>query len=313
MNTPNLSIRQGRLYILDMGLRDYPELSGRILTCFPDGSGLETLISSLKNMPDGIAIDSQREHIYWIDAGVGAENDGSIHRCSLTGQDDVTIVPVGITHTPKQMVIAGASEKMYWSDREGMQVMRSDLDGTKIEILVRTGRTAEDKGNAENWCVGIAVDEEKGLMYWTQKGPSKAGKGRIFRARTTMPEGETPDNRGDIEVLFDMLPEPIDLELDTKRQILYWTDRGEVPFSNSVNRTNLEWKNENGGLKREILVRKLHEGIGIALDLENERMFFGDLMGSIYSANLDGTNKACILEDMGDVTGIAYLSTENLF
>ena len=82
---------------------------------------------------------------------------------------------------------------------------------------------------------------------------------------------------------------------------------------NSVNRTNLEGKDENGRLKREILVRELHEGIGIALDLENERMFFGDLMGSVYSANLDGMNKVCILEDMGDVTGIVYLSTENLF
>ena len=61
--------------------------------------------------------------------GVGMDNDGSIHRCSLTGQDDVTIVPAGITHTPKQMIIAGASEKMYWSDREGMRVMRSSLDG----------------------------------------------------------------------------------------------------------------------------------------------------------------------------------------
>lgn len=245
--------------------------------------------------------------------GVGMDNDGSIHRCSLTGQDDVTIVPVGITHTPKQMIIAGASEKMYWSDREGMRVMRSSLDGSKIEVLVKTGSTVEEKGNAENWCVGIAVDEERDLMYWTQKGPSKAGKGRIFRASTAIPEGETPDNRSDIEVLFDMLPEPIDLELDIKRQILYWTDRGEVPSGNSVNRTNLEGKDENGRLKREILVRELHEGIGIALDLENERMFFGDLMGSVYSANLDGMDKACILEDMGDVTGIVYLSTENLF
>ena len=161
--------------------------------------------------------------------------------------------------------------------------------------------------------MGIAVDEERDLMYWTQKGPSKAGKGRIFRASTAIPEGETPDNRSDIEVLFDMLSEPIDLELDIKRQILYWTDRGEVPSGNSVNRTNLEGKDENGRLKREILVRELHEGIGIALDLENERMFFGDLMGSVYSANLDGMNKVCILEDMGDVTGIVYLSTENLF
>jgi hypothetical protein len=44
----------------------------------------------------------------------------------------------------------------------------------------------------------------------------------------------TPPNRTDIEVLFDGLPEPIDLELDLKNRVLYWTDRGDPPRGNSL-------------------------------------------------------------------------------
>ena len=33
------------------------------------------------------------------------------------------------------------------------------------------------------------------------------------------------------------------------------------------------------------------EGIGLSLDLKGGRMFLTDLGGSVYSANLDGSNK----------------------
>jgi hypothetical protein len=35
------------------------------------------------------------------------------------------------------------------------------------------------------------------------------------------------------------LPEPIDLELDLYNHMLYWTDRGDPPRGNTVNRANL--------------------------------------------------------------------------
>ena len=86
------------------------------------------------------------------------------------------------------------------------------------------------------WCVGVTVDPDRGQIYWTQKGPDNAGKGRIFRAKIDIPNGETAANRTDIELLFDGLPEPIDLELDLKNRFVYWTDRGDPPLGNTVNR-----------------------------------------------------------------------------
>jgi hypothetical protein len=48
------------------------------------------------------------------------------------------------------------------------------------------------------------------------------------------------------------------------------------------------------------------EGIGLALDLKGGRMFITDLAGSVYSANLDGSNKKPLLFAEGNLTGIAY-------
>jgi hypothetical protein len=45
---------------------------------------------------------------------------------------------------------------------------------------------------------------------------------------------------------------------------------------------------------------------GIALDLKGQRMFFPDLGGNVYSANLDGTDKKVLLTGQGTLTGIAY-------
>jgi hypothetical protein len=63
----------------------------------------------------------------------------------------------------------------------------------------------------------------------------------------------------------------------------------------------------NGKKEPVIIFNHLMEGIGIALDLKGGRMFMTDLGGSVYSANLDGSNKKTILAAEGNLTGIAYV------
>jgi hypothetical protein len=48
------------------------------------------------------------------------------------------------------------------------------------------------------------------------------------------------------------------------------------------------------------------EGIGIALDARGNRMFVTDLAGSIYSAQLNGSEKRAIAMAQGNLSGIAY-------
>jgi len=122
-----------------------------------------------------------------------------------------------------------------------MRVMRGNLDGTKLETLVDTSKGDPRPGpDATKWCVGIALDTDRGHIYWTQKGGDNAGQGRIFRAGIEIPKGQDPKNRKDIELLYDGLPEPIDLDLDLANRMMYWTDRGDPPRGNTVNRAPLD-------------------------------------------------------------------------
>jgi sugar lactone lactonase YvrE len=212
------------------------------------------------------------------------------------------VVPPGGTFTPKQIQLDKKNGKLYWCDREGMRVMRSNLDGSQIETLVETGRGDADRHDQTRWCVGITLDAERKQIYWTQKGPDNGDRGRIFRAGIEMPKGETAANRSDIEIFFDGLPEPIDLELDHKDRVLYWTDRGDPPRGNTVNRASIDAKPQTP----EIVLTHLMEGIGIALDVPGNRMFVTDFAGSIYSARLDGSGERNFLYAQGNVTGIAY-------
>jgi hypothetical protein len=130
--------------------------------------------------------------------------------------------------------------------------------------------------------------------------------GRILRAGIEIPKGETAANRSDIEVFFNGLPEPIDLELDLEHRFLYWTDRGNPPRGNTVNRAPIDAK--PGQNEPQIVVSDLMEGIGIALDVPGNRMFVTDLAGSLYAAKLDGTDKRTLLAAQGNLTGVAYVA-----
>ena len=287
-----------RLFFLDAS-------GGRVVSVNPDGSDKRVIVTSAGPIPDGIVVDAEAGHIYWTNMGNPIKNDGSIERVDLDGKNRTTIIPEGATFTPKQLHLEKESGKLYWCDREGMRVMRSNLDGSKIETLVDTsGGDPRPGRDATKWCVGITVDPERGKIYWTQKGPTKGGSGHIFRANIEIPKGETPANRSDIELFFANLPEPIDLELDVENRVLYWTDRGDPPRGNTVNRASIDAK--PGQATLEILVNHLMEGIGIALDLKGGRMFLTDLAGDIYTARLDGSGKRLLLAIQGNLTGIAY-------
>ncbi|MEV7239222.1 hypothetical protein AB0N06_36675 [Streptomyces sp. NPDC051020] len=104
-------------------------------------------------------------------------------------------------------------------------------------------------------------------------------------------------------MLFEGLPEPIDLELDLVERMLYWTDRGDPPRGNSVNRSPMDAPDRRR--TSEILLTHLMEGIGLALDPDHGRMYVTDLAGNVYAADLDGTNRREILVLQGNLTGIA--------
>ena len=111
----------------------------------------------------------------------------------------------------------------------------------------------------------------------------------------------------DIETLFDQLPEPIDMDPDLANRMMYWSDRGDPPRGNTISRAPMD---PNKG-PQQILVGGLKEGIGMALDLKDKRMFYTDLGGNVYGANMDGTDVRVLLSGQGALTGITWVDIKN--
>ena len=291
----------GHIYFLDFG--------GRVYRARPDGGDLQVIVQGLKNSPDGIDVDETTGLVYWSNMGRASDDDGSVERASIDGGPVTVVIPRGGMHTAKQMKLDRAGGKMYWSDREGMRVMRSNLDGSQIETLVEVARGDANRSYAGNWCVGIGLDLAGGKVYWTQKGPDNGYVGSIRRANLEIPKGQTAATRTDIEVLLDGLPEPIDLDLDVARRHIYWTDRGDAPNGNNVSRASMDLPRGSTAATRtdrEVLVRDLNEGIGLSLDLAHDRMFVTDFGGNLYTARLDGSARQRLHTGLGRLTGIAY-------
>jgi hypothetical protein len=313
----------GRLYFLDTR-------GHQVMSVNPDGSDLKALAQAAGS-PDGIAVDKAAGYVYWTNMGTFRPDPqgegergpgwwmrrfgpGSLQRADLNGSNVTTVVPSGGTYRPKQMTIDLRDGKLYWSDREGMRVMRSNLDGSDVETLVETGNRVEgQRGDPRDYCVGIALDLAHDEMYWTQRG-GRSNNGSIRRASMNIPKGESPAHRTDIQVLFDQMPEPVDLALDLKTRTMYWTsDGGTGPGADTVSRAPMDPPAGYDPAHRQdqqILASGLRGGIGISLDLAHGRMFFTDLGGNVYTANLNGSDEKTLLSEMGGLTGITYVASE---
>lgn len=293
-----MSNQAPRILVLDVGLSAEPPLlqAGQILELNPNDATkpLRVLVPN-QSLPDGIAIDSARQRMFWTCMGLPGKWDGAVYSSALDGTDVRTVVEPGKVNTPKQLTLDETAGKVYFCDREGLGVYRCDFDGSELEALVLNG-TPTTPPDVLAWCVGITVAPSLGKFFWTQKGISKSGKGRIFSAKIDTPAGQSATSRDDIQVVLDGLPEPIDLEFEEASSTLYWTDRGELPFGNSLNRARLDESGmpktvmtasasitaEVQERKYEILTRNLNEAIGLKLDVERRHIYMTDLGGSVY-------------------------------
>jgi len=126
----------------------------------------------------------------------------------------------------------------------------------------------------------------------------------MTRAGLDFPPGTDPTQRNDIELLWKDLPEPIDLEIDHLNGILYWTDRGNPPAGNPLNRAAIH---NHISTTPEILLSGLREGIGLALDHKNDTIYLSDLSGNLYSYEMDDSEHHKLYTSDRMFTGIAYV------
>ncbi|KAJ5120554.1 uncharacterized protein N7515_009942 [Penicillium bovifimosum] len=302
------------ILVLDLGLSATPPTTtaGEIIRISADGK-LPKAILKGQYLPDGIAVHSPSRRMFWTCMGVPGKSEGAVYSANVDGTDLKILVAPGIINTPKQLALDPAAQAVYFCDREGCRVYRCAFDGSNLEILIDRYRQDPTPEEASyRWCVGVAVSPSQGKFYWTQKGPSKGGHGRIFCANIVTPTGQSPDARDDVQCILSDLPEPIDLDVHEPSRTLYWTDRGELPWGNSLNRMRL---GEDGlplptdsSRKYEMITRNLNEAIGLKLDTVNSHIYLTDLGGSIYRCDLDGTHKEKLRSDDNRAfSGIALL------
>ncbi|OAV61823.1 fibroblast growth factor [Enteractinococcus helveticum] len=242
-----------------------------------------TIITDTGLHPDGIVCDGTT--IYWTTMGEGtgtnafgeaiyANDDGGVHATNVDSTNRRDIIPVGGTTTGKQLAMDSRGN-LYWGNREGFALTTAKKDGSQQRDLVKY----DGSGQERDWILGVAIDEANGYVYWSQKGSSEGGDGKILRARLEIPTGETAENRTDIQVVWDDLPAPIDLELEGDR--LFWTDRGRQPGGDSLNRAPLPPSGERGE-DPEVLTDAFQDPIGLAVDAEASLAYVADLAGRIW-------------------------------
>ena len=279
--------------------------SGRILRVRLSDGHVEPWYDDAGPIPDGIVVADGT--VYWTTMGrpevVGEGEagrlyhrpDGGVHAMGLDGTGRRDVVPNGSLTTGKQLTYADGV--LYWCDREGRRVSRARVDGSgQGDLVVNTG------DDELTWCVGVAVDPAGGHLYWSQKGPSRGGQGRIFRAGLELPAGEQPSARSDIELVWDGLPEPIDLHLEAGW--LYWTDRGAPPSGNTLNRAPLPGPGERGAAP-EILGGGFAEAIGLVV--ADDGAYVSDLGGHIWEVPLSGGPPRVLVQLPEAITGLAVL------
>src|ERR1700759_977864 len=151
-----------RLFVLEIN-------ADRIHSMNTDGSDPKTIVTGC-HLPDGIVVDVEAGHIYWTNMGIPNLNDGSVERADIDGKNRKTIVAKGDTHTPKQIILDKKGGKLYWCDREGMRVMRCNLDGSQLQTLIEAGRGEADSRDQKRWCGGRTIAPKFDPIYWSQKG-----------------------------------------------------------------------------------------------------------------------------------------------
>jgi DNA-binding beta-propeller fold protein YncE len=294
------------LYFLDVR-------GGRVGRLDLEAETVVDVVTGLREVPDGVAVHPAEGRVYWTNMGTpdhpvepGVERpfgnrNGSIQSAALDGSDVRTVLPQGAFTTGKQLALDVERGLLYWCDREGRGIWCAGTEGSGLTRLLDTSGSAG--GTIDEMPVGIAIDTERRLLYWTQKGPAKGDRGRIFRAPLDLPEGVDPARRDEVEVLWHGLPEPIDLHLTADGSRLYWTDRGALPQGNSLNTAAVPGRGEPAA-QHTVLATGFDEAIGLALDERAGVAYVSDLGGSIRAVDLADGSVRELLHAAGCFTGI---------
>ncbi len=342
-----LDVSEGKMYWSDLVGND-------IRRANLDGSDAEDLVSDVDN-PDALALDLDAGVMYWADRGIGSQGptvqranlDGSDLQVVASGDADGMILDVenglfyrsvggtirradldNIEEEENVTIFASrlneihldeAGGMIYWEDDETDNILRTDVDGSRIEHVVGgvmgwwswpnlalssaqgkvywagndgvIGRADLDGSNVEELVTGQdrprypVLDETNGRIYWLTG--DNLTPHELFRANLDGSNVEEfPGLAGDW---------PEDLTLDASRGKLYWI------HEDGLRRADLDGSNsedvEFAGFAHQF-----------ALDVDGGQIYWITSSG-ISRANLDGSDLEELVDP--DRQRLLRLDTEN--
>ncbi len=173
--------------------------AGTIHSANLDGTGA-TLLTTIKSVPIGIAVDTAGSHLYWTNSR------GRIQRASLNGSGIQNVVQN--LSAPMDIVVSAGF--IYWTE-DGTTIRRVNISGQK--------NTRDVAANLDT-VGGLAVGS--GNVYWTEQ--TGASSGTINGAELDGTQFAT---------LATLQSAPMGIAVDTTGSKLYWTNsRGRVQSGN---------------------------------------------------------------------------------
>ncbi|MYF93031.1 MAG: DUF5050 domain-containing protein [Gemmatimonadetes bacterium] len=233
-----------------------------------DGSDVETLMER-----EGIidfALDLDQGRLYWTGAR------GTIQRASLDGTNVEDLFAPKV-RWPYGMALDVGREKMYWSDPIVGSILRADLDGSGIEVLV--SKLDEPRGIA-------LIAESK--IYWADSGTGKIQAAGL--------------DGSPVEDIVTGLDRPNAIALDRGRSKIYWTNGGIIPYTRGpyTNGATIQRSNLDGSHIENIATMHYTSGY-LSLDGGRSKIYWTNgndsVYGTIQRSNLDGSYIENIVTD----------------
>lgn len=266
----------GQVFYTDIVSQD--GLHAEIRQVNPDGTGMRTILSGIHH-PRSLALDLTGGKLYWNDLGQAA-----IRRVNLDGSGTVESV-VSIGSSGSGLALDVAHGKIYWSTgKPDHRIRRANLDGTGQEDLITSAKAP----------MAVAVDPQRGKLYWTDLEGNLDGTGSIHCANLDGSQSE---------VLLTGIDEANGLACDPAGGRILWTEASD----GKIQSANLD------GTNLRDLVTGLFNPTTLAIDVDIGKIYWSDSAwggqtNKVQRANLDGTMIETVISGVGFPWGIAVRS-----
>ena len=224
--------------------------SGKIWRADITGSNQQEFVCGLTR-PNNLAVDLVYENIYWMNA-----SSDTLYCAGMDGEKVKSV----IEHPEKiiDYVVDGDGRRIYFFDDNGRVLKSVNLDGNEEEIVY-----VFDNINPQ---INIQFNHNNKKIYLADwRG--------IWRMNTDGTEFKVLVKRNDTIA--------IDLCLDLSRGEMYWYNSY---WAYTIYRSRLDGRNV------EPLIVSYHKPVCLALDHENDKIYWANLYASIYKCNTDGSN-----------------------